>query len=175
MTTWFIADTHFFHKNIVAYDRRPFNSMEEHNNGLINNWNERVKTNDLVYHLGDFCFTDVNTQIETRKKLNGEIILIKGNHDPSTNRCKKIFGENNVKNSFTIELCSYELILTHKPRFDITKISNESFWNIHGHEHIHTGQKQKGRNINVNVLFWNYYPVSENQIIKLIKLQLENE
>ena len=55
MKIYFIADTHFNHKNILEYCNRPFADVEEMNKILVNNWNDTVKHDDVVYMLGDFC------------------------------------------------------------------------------------------------------------------------
>ena len=47
------SDLHFGHKNILEYDKRPFSSIEEHDESLIENWNSLVRPQDLVYCLGD--------------------------------------------------------------------------------------------------------------------------
>ena len=56
--TSFIGDHHFFHKNILEYEpiARPFASVEEMNEAMVERWNSVVKPYDKVYHLGDFCF-----------------------------------------------------------------------------------------------------------------------
>ena len=51
---FFTSDTHFNHKAIISYCSRPFESVEEMNDRLIDNWNQVVKPSDTVYHLGDF-------------------------------------------------------------------------------------------------------------------------
>ena len=76
---FFISDTHFGHKNILEYSKRPFNSPEEMNDALITNWNSVVKSNDRVYLLGDVAMA--KSQIQNLKYLNGKIILVMGNHD----------------------------------------------------------------------------------------------
>jgi calcineurin-like phosphoesterase family protein len=53
---FFTSDTHFWHKNVIAYCSRPYQSLEEMNQDLITRWNARVKPEDTVYHLGDVCF-----------------------------------------------------------------------------------------------------------------------
>jgi calcineurin-like phosphoesterase family protein len=50
---FYIADLHFGHWNIVRYDNRPFESIEEMDNALIRNWNNVVSDEDTVYILGD--------------------------------------------------------------------------------------------------------------------------
>lgn len=52
------------------------------NEGLISNWNSKVHPGDTVYHCGDFAFTkDVAAISAIVKHLNGQILLIRGNHD----------------------------------------------------------------------------------------------
>lgn len=96
MNEYVISDTHLGHGLILTYSNRPFKSTEEMNAALIREWNMRVHKDDLVYHIGDFCFKSNNkSHLSTineesnqgweywKSKLNGNIIWIKGNHDPS--------------------------------------------------------------------------------------------
>ena len=82
MKVFVTADNHFFHKNIIKYCHRPFNSVREMNEYMIKKWNKKVSKDDLVFHLGDFALTRNQKQLEgIRRRLNGTIILIPGNHD----------------------------------------------------------------------------------------------
>lgn len=54
MNKWFISDTHFSHNNIIRYTGRPFQSVDEMNEKLIENWNALVEPQDIVFFLGDF-------------------------------------------------------------------------------------------------------------------------
>ena len=85
MTIRYLADMHFDHDSIIAYDNRPFDSVEEMNEALIANWN-RVVTDpeDLTWILGDFCFRDGERWVELLSRLNGRKALILGNHDDSS-------------------------------------------------------------------------------------------
>ena len=83
---FFISDTHFGHANMLTfinYDgtrMRPFSSVEECDELMIENWNKVVKPTDRIYHLGDVVYKCGNKD-EIMQRLNGEKILIKGNHD----------------------------------------------------------------------------------------------
>lgn len=81
MSTFFISDIHFGHQNIVKYDHRPFNSLEEMDETIIFNWNAKVKPEDTVYILGDVSWYNAAKTAEILKRLNGHKVLIKGNHD----------------------------------------------------------------------------------------------
>ena len=57
---WFTSDTHFSHCNIIKYCNRPFKDVDEMNKILIQNWNNVVRPDDIVWHLGDFALGDKN-------------------------------------------------------------------------------------------------------------------
>lgn len=80
---FFTSDTHFNHKNILTLGNgRPFKTIEEHNQTLIDNWNKIVKPGDVVFHLGDVAFTYDPKELEAIfHKLNGCKHIIQGNHD----------------------------------------------------------------------------------------------
>lgn len=92
---FFTSDTHFGHSNIIKYCQRPFNSAEHMDEVLISNWNEVVSPQDIVFHLGDFCFGSDKEWIKILQRLNGTKYLILGNHD-----LKKIANSNQIKDYF---------------------------------------------------------------------------
>lgn len=83
MTIFYTSDQHFGHKNILTMGKgRPFNSIEEMQQIMISKWNKKVQPDDTVYILGDFCWGFNSKKIkELVSKLNGNKILIVGNHD----------------------------------------------------------------------------------------------
>ena len=81
MSNFYIADTHFGHLNIIKFDKRPFDSVQEMNDYLISRWNKKVKNGDTTYILGDFCWNKEAEWVEILNKLNGNKVLIRGNHD----------------------------------------------------------------------------------------------
>lgn len=139
------SDTHWFHKNIIRYTGRPFDSVQEMNETMIKRWNSKVKPDDLVIHLGDFALTDLNKLRWLKEQLNGQIFLILGNHDKAYFFKKLrvpvlqyyIFGSN---------------ILSHYP----LSLVPEGYVNIHGHIH---DRDTWGNRINLSVEQTNYEPV----------------
>lgn len=75
MTVFLISDTHFGHANIIKYAGRPFDSVEEMNEAMVDNWNSVVKQGDKVYHLGDVTMNSKSLDILSR--LNGRKVLIR--------------------------------------------------------------------------------------------------
>ena len=76
MTTFFTADTHFGHKNVIRYCNRPFASATEMDERLIENWNKIVGPDDLIYHLGDFTLLGEDLAAGYFQRLNGKIHII---------------------------------------------------------------------------------------------------
>lgn len=81
MKKWFIADTHFSHKNIIKYTGRPFASIEEMDRTLIENWNHNVNQEYQFFFLGDFGMGDIEHLQSICVQLNGNKNCIRGNHD----------------------------------------------------------------------------------------------
>ena len=77
----YISDPHFDSPDIIAYDNRPFDSVEEMNEALIARWNAVVGPEDLTWILGDFCPGDGTRWCALLRRLNGRKALITGNHD----------------------------------------------------------------------------------------------
>jgi len=81
---WFTSDTHFNHKNTISYAQRPFESVEEMNEVMIEHWNALVRDEDTIYHLGDFSFGGSESILRILQKLKGRIHLCMGWGVPQT-------------------------------------------------------------------------------------------
>jgi calcineurin-like phosphoesterase family protein len=137
-STFFTSDVHIFHRNIIKYSNRPFNSVEEMNAQLIKNWNNVVQPNDAVFSLGDFAFAKIGHIIEVLQQLNGEITMITGNHDEEILNNRKLlldmglvkqivpYKEIRVGNQF-ICLFHYGCRVWNK--------SHHGSWLLYGHSH----------------------------------------
>jgi calcineurin-like phosphoesterase family protein len=140
---------------------RPWDNPEEMDEFMVQAWNDRVRPNDKVYHLGD-CVIN-RRSLTTMARLNGDKVLIRGNHD--------IFKDDEYRQYFR-ELRAYHvmngLILSHIP------IHPESLGrfgcSIHGHLHANRVMKPTGVDPNTGeILYGNeidprYYNVSVEQL-----------
>lgn len=149
---YFTSDTHFCHDNIIQHCNRPFKNIEEMNKTLVSKWNERVKPTDVVFHLGDFCWDEKRIN-EFVSKLNGHIILIKGNHDKSNKA---------ILSQATIELGGHEWQLIHDPALATSPYA------LCGHIHEHwkfRGKEPLQLLVNVGVDVWDFRPITMNEIL----------
>jgi len=154
MKIFVTSDTHFSHKNIIKYTGRPFKTVEDMNEEIISKWNYKVGKEDLVIHLGDFALGNEKEVNDIKNRLNGTIILLKGNHDHKEIRKA---GFIIIKGNLEIE----NLIFSHSP---LTKKDiPEGFINIHGHIH----EKESISGINVSVEKTNYEPLELEELKKL--------
>ena len=133
MRKLYIADWHYGHKNIIAYDSRPFFTLDEMNSELIKRWNSAVSPEDTVYILGDMFWCDTNTAVDVLKQLNGKKVLIKGNHD----KCE----DENFRKQFAL-ICDYleivdhgkNIVLCHYP-IPCFKNHYHGWYHFYGHVH----------------------------------------
>ena len=140
MKNYYIADTHFAHPNVIRFDRRPFSSVKEMDEKLIENWNFMVEPTDTVYILGDWIFLKAVDPLymEIGMCLNGQKILIAGNHDPKQfskeQRCQlNIVEIAPVKE--IVESDGSHVILSHYPMPFFRCDYKEDFYHFCGHIH----------------------------------------
>jgi len=171
MKTFFTADYHLGHHNIITYCNRPFKDVNDMNTVIMRNHNERVKPEDNVFFLGDFCFRNspggkagegtIHKADYYRKQLNGNILFIKGNHDRN-NSLKTIIERVIVK------YAGHRICLVHNP---IHADANYDYTFV-GHVHekwifkrIRIGESFTDL-INVGVDVWDFKPVTYEEIMK---------
>jgi len=159
---YLISDLHLDHANIINYCARPFcfSDVDEMNNVLIDNWNNKVRDNP-IYFLGDLSFGRGSRPADYwLRKLKGDIHFIRGNH------------EEGVKDSKDYEILEYKnhkFLLVHDPNNLPIKWNG---WVIHGHTHNNemkeypfiNGEK---KTINVSAELLNYKPIDLDFIISL--------
>lgn len=151
---WVTSDTHFNHSNIIKYCNRPFSTVREMDEVLIDNWNSVVKQGDKVYHLGDVYMKASKGYIEhILHRLNGNKRLILGNHDNGKDQILQRYFE---KVLMWRDFKDFNVLLTHVPVHESSIIKNRL--NVHGH--IHQNPSPKGPYKCVCVEQTNYTPVN---------------
>lgn len=78
---FYISDLHLGDLETMEIDNRPFETLGEQNRKIISNWNEVVGINDNVYIIGDFSEYDLDMTRDILNRLNGDKVIILGNHD----------------------------------------------------------------------------------------------
>lgn len=164
---WFIADTHFGHRNIIKYEKekRPFSSIEEHDEHLIQEWNKVVHKRDTVWHLGDFCFGPENIG-KVAPRLKGIKKLILGNHDcydiaQYAVNFDQVYGAFHYKG----------FVLTHIP---VHNMSTHLCGNIHGHLHSRVVEGSNNH-ICVSVEHTGLRPINFDEIKDIMKKRGQEE
>lgn len=147
MSMFFTSDTHFGHDKIIPYCDRPFQDVTSMNQYLIDVWNETVGEKDIVYHLGDFAMMPFDDAKSIFFKLNGNIILVRGNHDRSLARMSEM-GFMSV-----CEEAVYQRIRMRHIPFKL----NHNEYGLCGH--VHKKFVRCGNLVNVGVDRWNLRPV----------------
>ena len=183
---FFTSDTHFGHSKIIDYCKRPFSSIEEHDKTLIQNWNNTVGQDDTVFHLGDFAYGNSQFIANIIKQLNGNIILIKGNHDLRNMNptLYNIFSD--VVYQARILIDKQTVYLNHFPFLcfdhgDIDLYKNNYSIQLFGH--VHSGPLTSSKDVSrLNILFPtqydvgvdnnNYTPISWADVKNKIKQQI---
>ena len=168
---WVVSDTHFSHSNILTFVdsntglrvRPEFDTVEQMNECMIENWNSVVKAGDIVYHLGDVTFGDKEQFKSLWPKLQGSKRLIVGNHDDikflsSGGFFKKVM----MWRMFP----EFGLLMSHVPLHESAlwrgKEHDKQMLNVHGH--IHQNPSPEGPYRNVCVEQINYTPVNIEEL-----------
>jgi calcineurin-like phosphoesterase family protein len=165
---WFTADTHFGHDNIIRSCNRPFASVEEQDETLIQNWNSRVCKTDHVYHLGDFAFRNAKGVNIYARRLNGKIHIIQGNHDKQFSpEFFTILGHYHVLKGHIYGKGPDDpqlIVLCHYP-FSSWASAYHGSWHLFGHVHGRSAPYDKDSlRMDVGVDCNNFAPISYEEV-----------
>jgi calcineurin-like phosphoesterase family protein len=166
------SDTHFGQKNIIKLHNRPFGSVAEMDDTMIDNINRIVNKNDTLHHLGDFASGSVEKAIKYRKRINCKnLLLIYGNHDYKNRTFKefrKAFGRFNCHDIHEIKRNGRLLVMCHYP-FLYPHHWDKGAWNLHGHLHGEGDHHPTLPVVDVGVDVWNYSPLTYKEISLVIE------
>ena len=162
---YYISDLHLFHNRILEKFNRPFSSVEEMHEMIINHWKNKVNADDTVYILGDVGMYHPKEIGNILNNLPGHKILITGNHDFKnihSGSYKKVFDK--ITSYLEIEDNGRNVILFHYPIEDWNGKYRE-YYHLHGHIHNNEDSlSQKERRFNVSAEVVDYTPVSLDEL-----------
>ena len=182
---YFTSDLHFYHDKDFIWQARGFKSIDEMNAEIVRRWNEIITVNDYVYILGDLTLENVEEGLKLIAQLNGNLHIIRGNHETD----KKVEKYLELPNVVTVEFATiykYKKAifwLSHYPTIT-SNYDDDKPWAKHlvclfGHTH----QEQPFYNdnpymFNVGMDAHNCTPISIEEIIENIRnkqQELNNE
>lgn len=165
---WFTSDHHFGHKNIIEFSKRPFSSVDEMNETMIERWNERIGKDDDVYHIGDFALLSQGKLKQLLDRLNGRIHLITGNHESSALDCADRFVW--IKDYYEITIPDPDahrgerfIVLFHYA-MRVWNASHHGTWHLYGHSHGDLPDDETSLSFDVGVDCHNFYPLSYSDV-----------
>jgi len=183
---FFTSDTHFGHKNIIKHCNRPFKSTEDMDEAMIANWNAKVSKGDRVYHVGDmFVYCDAAYAERVLGRLNGQVFLIRGNHDDVADDVVGIYQSYNGpgKSPFGFMRDYYRLKLpdpeplSPDSRFGAKQHivlfhyamrtwhhKHRGVWHLYGHSHGTLPDLPGELCCDIGVDSWEYAPVSYDEL-----------
>jgi len=194
---WFTADNHFGHKGILKHCDRPFGGVVEMDKTLIANWNERVRPDDIVYHLADFCLGNGKAARSYLRRLNGDIYILgcRWHHD---RRWLSAFdadqddvfyrGDHTAIEAWrslsghAVKVGQPETVLQydkapqghykrniHLSHYPLATWDRKHYGGWHLHGHSHGKHVAPGRLLDVGVDMWEFRPVSMDEVVEQLE------
>ena len=175
---WITSDLHLGHDKDFIWGPRGFDSVEEHDRTIIENWNELISWNDEIWVLGDLMLGDNEAGVRKLNQLAGNIRIIYGNHDTPTriqmyaNIRPTIVG---MGLAYIYRYQGYHFYMSHYPtmtdNFDLDKPLRRQVINLCGHRHTQDSfiDADKGLIYHVELDAHDNKPILLDDIIEDIK------
>jgi calcineurin-like phosphoesterase family protein len=165
---FFSADQHFWHRNIIEYCHRPFASVEEMNEVLLDNLNSLVDVNDALWLIGDIVYghpkrvTKEMAEAIIKRIRCQNIHLVTGSHDDEL--CAKLpHLFTSVSKLEELKVDGQELTLCHYAMRSWRK-SHYGAYQLFGHHHGRLPSDPKLQQVDVGVDCWNFKPITLKEI-----------
>lgn len=167
MITFFTADQHFYHTNIIRYCNRPFADVSDMNTAIRDRWNSVVSCRDTVYVLGDVLYKccDVDACKKLIGSLNGNIHVILGSHDKES-QLRQV-GLRQLYPNRLIKIDGIWVYLNHCA-MRVWERSHYGAFHLYGHSHGRLPENSTW-SFDVGVDCWNFYPVSFEQVCEKMR------
>lgn len=164
MPLYVTADTHFGHANLMGPRMsrpRPFASIEAHDEYLIARWNDRIRPDDEVWHLGDFAYGCSAAHCRAVfARLAGRKRLVWGNHDAS--QVRDLPWESQHER-VEISAGGRTFVLSHYAQRTWNKAH---YGALHLYGHSHGNLPGCGRSLDVGVDSWDWRPATVPEILE---------
>lgn len=168
---WFSSDVHFFHNNILKYSNRPFSTVEEMNDEIVNRWNSRILSDDTFYFLGDWAFAlngNPEKAIEIRRKIKcRNIHFILGNHDHIIRK----YSDQLMRDQIFLSITDVFEVRCTKPSIWLSHYAHRTWpkmhhgrYHLYAHSHGTLPEDQNALSFDVGVDTNNFYPYSFDQV-----------
>jgi calcineurin-like phosphoesterase family protein len=140
---WFVSDLHFGHAAVIEHCKRPFWTVKDMDEALIDNWNRVVGKLDDVWILGDVSFHKTERTVEILQALKGRLRLTRGNHDKrlvkqaatsAVFQCIVDMHTLKVPDSDAADGKTQRIVMCHYA-FRTFEKAHYGTWNLHGHSH----------------------------------------
>lgn len=176
MNIWFTSDTHFQHKNITGpkisnwkSGYRNFDSIQEMDSSIFDSINSRVKENDIIYFLGDFCFGDFKKIPEHRSRIVCKNIhSLRGNHDEHIDEYSSLFSS--LNDNLMVRHGKNRYFLSHYSH-RVWPGSHKGVIHLYGHSHGSLDGFGKSMDVGIDSaykLFGEYRPFHIDEINKIM-------
>ncbi|WP_196886502.1 metallophosphoesterase [Aureivirga sp. CE67] len=170
---FFTSDNHFGHKNILKFSNRPFDSVQEMDEYMIQKWNEKVGENDEVYHLGDVGFYSSGKMRKILERLNGKIYLIKGNHEKSAEACHTRFEWIKDYHELVVKDDEFErgeqLVILFHYAMKEWNCSHWGSYHLYGHSHGTLQEDETSLSFDIGVDCHGFAPLSYEEVKQIMK------
>ena len=170
--TWFTADWHFGHANIIKHCKRPFAGVHEMNSFMTQRINELVKVDDTLYVLGDMTGTGNSPTKYLEQLACSKIYLIRGNHDCKQLPVARLAGIADLAH-VTVEgqqitLCHYSMRTWNQ--------QHRGSWQLYGHSHGKLARVPGQLSFDVGVDAWGFEPIPFSKVkLEMAKIKLDFE
>ena len=132
----------FGHDKDFVYQERGFNSIQEHDETILNNINSIVEEDDTLYVLGDLMLGDNEAGIEKIKRIKCQnIFIILGNHDSNSRieLYKTVPSIKKISYADVLKIGKAIFYLSHYPticsNYDDGQPWHRRIVNLYGHTH----------------------------------------
>jgi len=170
-STWFTADFHLGHANIIRFCSRPFATVGEMDQAILERLNNSVKVHDTLYFLGDFCMGAQARVAAYRRRIScTKIFVVPGNHDKHVRKLRE--GFSCLDNLAEVSIHGQPIVLCHYA-LRVWNRSNHGSWHLYGHSHGRLPEAPNSLSMDVGVDAHDFRPWHYDEIADLMKRKAE--